>query len=139
MFQLSQRSKSRLVGVDPRIPEIIDLALQITKVDFGIPHYGGVRKPAEQYHLFQQGRSKADGYIKKSKHQSGKAFDVFAYVDGDASWEKEHLAQVAAAILQAAMMLGHKLMWGGLFKGWFDGPHFELIEEEQNENNTTTV
>ena len=126
MFKLGNRSKERLQGVDKRIIEIIKLALTISVIDFGIPEHGGIRDAATQRSLFKRGVSKCDGIKSKSSHQSGLAFDMFAYVDGRASWDRYHLTQVAAAILQAASMLGYQLEWGGLFKGFTDFPHFQL-------------
>lgn len=126
MFKLSERSKKRLGGVDPRLVEVVEEAIEITKIDFGIPEYGGLRTAEDQMYLFQTGRSKADGVEKKSNHQSGKAFDVYAYVEGEASWEEGHLAMVAAAVLQAANKLGYKVSWGGLWKNFKDMPHFQI-------------
>ncbi len=131
MFKLSKSSKQRREGVDHRLIEISDLAIQISIVDFGIPGDGGLRTAQRQNELFKEGKSKADGYDKKSNHQSdddgyGKALDFYAYVNGKASWETEHLAMVAAAFLQAASMLGYELKWGGLWKTFKDMPHVEL-------------
>ena len=126
MFKLSNRSQERLKGVDPRIINIVELALTISIIDFGIPEHGGFRDAGAQRLLFQKGVSKCDGIEKKSSHQSGMAFDVFAYVDGKASWDRYHLTQVAAAILQAASLLGYGLEWGGLWKNYTDMPHFQL-------------
>ena len=125
-FKLSDKSKQRREGVDPRLIEISDLAIQISVIDFGIPRDGGLRLAKRQNELFEDGKSKADGYDKLSEHQSGNALDFYAYVDGAASWEPEHLAMVAAAFLQAAAMLGYKLKWGGLWKSFKDMPHVQL-------------
>ena len=126
-FRFSQRSKDRMAGVDPRLIGILNRAIEITKVDFGIPHLGGYRTAEQQKELFEQGVTKADGYKNKSKHQSRLAIDVYAYIDGKASWEKEDLAMVACAILQSASQLGYTLQWGGLWKNFMDMPHFELV------------
>ena len=126
MFKLSKSSKKRRAGVDERLIEISDLAIKITIVDFGIPGDGGVRTAKRQKELFLDSKSKCDGYDKKSRHQSGKALDFYAYVDGKASWKPEHLTMVAAAFLQAASILGYKLEWGGLWKGFRDMPHVQL-------------
>ena len=68
-------------------------------------------------------------YLKAPEvHQSGLAFDIYAYVDGKASWDRYHLTQVAAALLQAAALLGYPLTWGGNWKSWQDMPHFQLEE-----------
>lgn len=125
-FKLSERSKKHMRGIDPRLIEIADLAIKITVIDFGIPATGGLRTAEEQNDLYRAAKSKADGYVKISQHQLGDALDFYAYVDDKASWNTEHLATVAAAFLQAASMLGHKLQWGGLWKSFKDMPHVQL-------------
>ena len=126
MFAFSKKSLERRYGVSSILILISDRALQISPIDFGIPDYGGRRTKREQNRLYKDGLSKCDGYDKKSEHQEGMALDVYAYVDGRASWEEEHLAIVAAAMLQAANELGYKLEWGGLWKNFKDMPHFQL-------------
>ena len=135
MFKFSEKSLARMEGVDVRIKEVMLRAIKLSKLDFGIPEYGGLRTAEEQEVLFQTGKSKADGYNKKSYHQTGKAVDVYAYVDGKASWDEHHLAMVATAVLQSASELGYSVRWGGLWKsyktvnginyGW-DLPHFQI-------------
>jgi peptidoglycan L-alanyl-D-glutamate endopeptidase CwlK len=128
-WRLSKRSLERREGVDPRLIEICDLALSLSIIDFGIPGYGGIRTALEQHKLFKDNKSKCDGIKKLSKHQSGMALDFYAYVDGRASWDEGHLALVAAAFLQAASILGYKLQWGGLWVGFRDMPHVQLLED----------
>lgn len=128
MFFFGEKSKEHRKGVDPRLIEISDLAIQITKIDFGIPSTGGLRNAKVQNGLFKDGKSKADGYLKLSDHQLGRALDFYAYVDGKASWDLYHLAMVAAAFLQAASVLGYKLEWGGLFQTFDDYPHVQLVD-----------
>ena len=98
MNKFSKTSLARRSGVDGRLVEISDLAIKICPIDFGIPGDGGIRTPERQQELFNEGLSKCDGFKNKSFHQTGLALDVYAYVDGKASWETEHLAVVAAAI-----------------------------------------
>jgi len=126
MFKLGQNSLNNRAGVDPRLIEISDLAISLSNIDFGIPSTGGLRTTEDQAKLFTSGVSKADGRNNKSYHQTGKAIDVYAYVDGKASWDKLHLALIAAVMLQAAAQLGYRLKWGGNWKSWQDMPHFEL-------------
>ncbi len=125
-FKLGKNSINNLAGVDGRLIAIADLAIELTNIDFGMPSTGGLRTEADQAKLFADGVSKADGVNNKSYHQSGKAMDVYAYVDGKASWDKLHLAVIASAMLQASAQLGYKLKWGGLWKSWQDYPHFEI-------------
>jgi len=113
-------------GINPLCIKVLNRAIQITKIDFGVPSDGGVRTAERQHELFLDKKSKCDGYDKKSQHQSGNAFDVYAYVDGKASWDMEHLSMVANAVLQAASELGVPLTWGGLWVNFVDAPHFQL-------------
>jgi len=126
MFKLGKNSINNLVGVDGRLIDIADLAITISPIDFGIPSTGGLRTTDQQAKLFADGVSKTDGVNNKSYHQSGKAVDLYAYVDGKASWDKLHLSVCAAAMLQASAQLGYELKWGGLWKSWQDYPHFEI-------------
>ena len=135
MFILSQKSLNSRAGVNSKLIEIDDLALTISKIDFGIPEYGGFRTAEVQQMLFNTNKSKADGVNNLSYHQSGNALDFYAYVNGRASWGHDHLAMVAAAHLQAASQLGYALEWGGFWKsnelingipyGW-DMAHIQL-------------
>ena len=133
MFKLGQNSLNNRAGVDHRLIEISDLAIQISNIDFGIPSSGGLRTVEDQAKLFTAGKSKADGRTHKSYHQTGRALDVYAYVNGKASWDKAHLALIAVAMLQAASQLGYRLESGVLWNksgepyGW-DCPHFQLAE-----------
>ena len=128
MFKLGANSLINRFGVDPRLIEISDRAIQISIIDFGIPNSGGLRTVKDQAALFTAGKSKADGRTHKSYHQTGRALDVYAYVDGKASWSVEHLAIISVAMMQAANELGYKLESGGLWSSFTDWPHFQLGE-----------
>ena len=132
-FKLSAKSKERLAGVNPLLLDVINSALKKSKIDFGIPALGGLRTSSEQHQLFLNGKTQLDGYKKKSSHQSGNAFDVFAYVDGRASWDERHLTHIATAILAAASEKGIAIMWGGHWRNFVDMPHFELLPIELSE------
>ena len=127
-FQFSQKSLDRMKGVDPRLIQIAHAALAISPIDFGIPEDGGVRTAARQLELCEAGKSKCDGFVKRSKHQDGKALDVYAFVDGKASWQEHHLTTVAAALLQAAAHFGTQVEWGGFWHGFRDMPHIQLAD-----------
>ena len=125
-YKLSKSSLKNREGVDPRLIAISDLALTISRYDFGHGESSGLRTAEEQHQIFLDGYSRADGYNRKSYHQTGLALDFYAFVDGKASWDKEHLAVVAAAFLQAAAQLGVPLRWGGQWKSFQDYPHLEI-------------
>jgi len=127
MYKLSKRSYERLNGVDAILIAIVTEAIKESPYDFGIPKSGGLRTAEEQYILYKKGRSKADGFKKKSYHQSGKAFDIFAYVGGKASWDKKHLEAIAEHIISIANgMFDIDLEWGGNWRSFKDMPHFQI-------------
>jgi peptidoglycan L-alanyl-D-glutamate endopeptidase CwlK len=111
--------------------KVAERAIQITTIDFGIPSTGGLRTAEEQFELFKDRKSKADGVVKVSKHQLGRAIDFYAYVDGAASWDKNHLTLVAHSFMQAATELKIKIVWGGLWSNFIDLPHIQLGTDEE--------
>lgn len=120
-FKLSQRSLNNLKGVDEDLVAVVKRAIEITEIDFGVTE--GIRTLDRQEELFKKGLSKT----MKSKHLIGRAVDLVAYVDGKVSWEKEYYYPIALAMERAAIELQVDIRWGGDFKNFFDGPHFELI------------
>lgn len=127
MYKLSRRSLDRLNGIDAVLIAIVVEAIKDSPYDFGIPNYGGLRTAEDQHKLFKDGKSRADGFHKKSYHQSGKAFDIYAYVDGNASWDKEHLTAIARHIQKVAYeQFDVKLTWGGDWTSFKDLPHFQI-------------
>ena len=139
MYQLSSRSRNNLAGVNPLLIDIIEEAIKDSPFDFGIPSSGGHRTADEQNDLYKKGKSKCDGYNKISYHQSGNAFDIYAYVDGKASWKLEHLIPIGKHILNIAKeCFDVDLRWGadwnqnGILvyddkeESFMDAPHFEL-------------
>jgi peptidoglycan L-alanyl-D-glutamate endopeptidase CwlK len=125
-FELGKNSINNMAGIDDRLIDIAELAITLSPIDFGIPSSGGLRSTEDQAALYTSGKSKCDGRTNKSYHQTGKAIDVYGYVDGKASWDTLHLTTIATAMLQSSAQLGYELKWGGLWKSWQDMPHFEL-------------
>ena len=106
MFRLSQRSFQKLAGVDEALQETVKLAIQKTKIDFGV--ICGMRTVEEQEALVAKGASKT----MKSKHLEGKAVDLMAYIDGRASWELKLYDDIADAMKEASKETEVDLRWG---------------------------
>jgi peptidoglycan L-alanyl-D-glutamate endopeptidase CwlK len=106
MFKLSKRSHDRLFGVDPRLVAVVETAIGITKVDFGVTEGLRTRETQEMY--VRTGKSQT----MNSKHLTGEAVDLVAFVDGKVSWELNLYDEIADAMRMAA--LGHNLplRWG---------------------------
>lgn len=116
----SERSNSKLEGVDERLIRVATLALQLSPVDFGITE--GVRTLERQKELVKAGASRT----LKSKHLEGKAIDVVAYVGSKVAWDWPLYEKIAKAFRQAAEELDIKIVWGGSWTTFKDGPHFQL-------------
>ncbi len=54
-FKLSQRSLDKLKGVDPKLVSVVQRAILLTKIDFGVTY--GLRTVEEQEKLVAAGRS----------------------------------------------------------------------------------
>lgn len=124
MYKFSNSSNENLKGVDFRLVQVANLALRISKVDFGIS--SGVRTAKEQKELFIKGSSQLDGVNQKSKHQLGLAVDFFAYVDGKTNYDDVNMQTVALAFFEASSILDVRILWGGHWKSFVDLPHIEL-------------
>lgn len=137
MFVLGVKSIANLHKVHPKMILVVSRGILYTPIDFSVIE--GLRLEARQADLVAKGFSKtmfskhreqADGYAH--------AFDVMAVGDlnGDGkvdhqdkslTWEREPYQKIAKAMLKAADELGVAIRWGGNFKSFFDGPHFELV------------
>lgn len=120
-FVLGAKSKEKLQGVDIRLVRLVEQAIKETTVDFTVLE--GLRTPERQQQLVNDGFSQT----LKSKHLTGHAVDLVAIVNGKVSWDKEHYPEIARAMKKAAADQQVNIRWGGDFKTFFDGPHFELV------------
>ena len=126
-MKLSKRSYNHLNGIDAILIAILTEAIKESPHDFGIPNTGGLRTSSVQNNLFRNGKSKADGYQKKSYHQTGKAFDIFGYANGKATWDKQILTEISKHIRKVALdEFNVKLTWGGDWKSFQDMPHYQI-------------
>ncbi len=119
-FRFSQRSEKNLAGVKPQLVAVVRRALELSDVDFGITE--GLRTEERQKQLVAEGKSQT----MNSRHLTGNAVDVVAYVGSAISWDWPLYEQIARAFKQAAAELGIAIEWGGDWKTLKDGPHFQL-------------
>ncbi len=119
-FRLSQRSRAALQGVHPDMVAVVEAALELTPVDFMVTE--GLRTAARQAELVRAGASRT----LNSRHLTGHAVDVAAWVDGQVRWDWPLYPRIAEAFKAAAKGRGVRLIWGGDWPRLRDGPHFEL-------------
>ncbi|MDK1707834.1 M15 family metallopeptidase [Serratia marcescens] len=119
-FCFSPRSEKNLQGVNPALIAVVRRALELSPVDFGITE--GLRTIERQREMVRTGKSQT----LKSRHLTGHAVDVVAYLGANISWEWKYYEQIAAAFKQAGKELWTVIEWGGDWKTLKDGPHFQL-------------
>lgn len=120
MFILGSRSLSRLKGVHPDLVLVVKRAIQLTEVDFSVLE--GLRTRTRQLELVRAGASQT----MNSRHLTGHAVDLGAYVNGKVRWDWPLYYKIAGAMKRAARELEVPLEWGGDWKSFKDGPHFQL-------------
>ncbi len=120
MFKLGRRSVERLQGVHPDLVRVVERAIDLTPVDFTVLE--GLRSPERQQALVASGASQT----LNSRHITGHAVDLGAWVDNQVDWSWPLYAKIANAMKAAANELGVSIVWGGDWRTFKDGPHFEL-------------
>jgi len=148
-FKLSKRSLANLEGVRPELIEVVNFAIQVTRIDFGVTE--GLRTVDRQRELVASGASQT----MNSKHIKGHAVDLMAYIGTRASWELNLYDDIADAMRLGALEVGVPLVWGAAWnvpdirewdstmqdamdyyvdarraqkrRPFIDGPHFELV------------
>jgi len=119
-YKLGAHSEMLLRGVHPDLVKVVRRAIQITKQDFKVLE--GVRSVARQRELVKKGASRT----MKSRHIHGFAVDIAPFVAGQVRWDWPLYYELAATMKQAAKDVGVPVEWGGDWKTFKDGPHFEL-------------
>jgi len=117
---LTEKSLKRMAGVDPRLQSVIGAAAAICPLQFIVTE--GVRTPERQAQLVQAGKSQT----LRSEHIRGRAVDVAVIIDGKANWYFSNYQIVAQAVKAASAQLNIPVEWGGDWKTFKDGPHFQL-------------
>jgi peptidoglycan L-alanyl-D-glutamate endopeptidase CwlK len=120
MYKLGTRSKKRLQGLHPDLVGVVERAIELSGTDFTVLE--GVRTKERQMDLFDLGASKT----MNSRHLTGHAVDLGALHNGLITWDWEYYYVIAAAMKQAAKEQSVDLEWGGDWKTFRDGPHFQL-------------
>lgn len=120
MYKLGERSRLRLNGVHPDLVKVVEHAIDISTIDFTVLE--GLRTPERQKLLRDSGASQT----LNSRHITGHAVDLGALVDGEVRWDWPLYHKIAAVMKQSAKELNVAIVWGGDWRTFKDGPHFEL-------------
>jgi peptidoglycan L-alanyl-D-glutamate endopeptidase CwlK len=124
--QLSARDQQRLQGVHPDLVRVVTRAAEVTDIPFMVME--GLRTRERQAQLLRARKTTT----MNSRHLTGHAVDLvpLADTDGDGdieiSWRWQDYFRLAPVIKAVAVELGVSLEWGGDWRDFKDGPHWQL-------------
>jgi peptidoglycan L-alanyl-D-glutamate endopeptidase CwlK len=132
MRKYSSRSLNSLEGIHPDLRRVIDRALQKSPLDFIVIE--GVRSRRRQAELVAKGASQT----MNSRHITGHAVDLLPIGPNGPEFAWPLYYKLGPAVKAAAQAEGVPIVWGGDWKSFKDGPHFELDREAYPETDWTT-
>ena len=117
---LGPRSLSRLQDVHPDLVRVVKRAAAMSDLDFAVLE--GRRTLARQQVLFKNKATKT----LNSRHLTGHAVDLAPMLGDSVSYDWPLYRRLAKIIKAAAAVESVALTWGGDWKTFRDGPHWEL-------------
>lgn len=119
-MKLSTKSLARLSGLHPDLVKVVKRAAEITDLDFTVLE--GLRTVERQRELVKKGASKT----MNSRHLTGHAVDLAPISKGQVSWDWPLYYKLEKIVKKAAKDVGVTIEWGGDWKSFKDGPHWQL-------------
>ena len=117
---LTARCGQRLAGVHPDLVRVVERAAR-DGARFRVIE--GLRTMDRQAELVRAGKSQT----MRSRHLTGHAVDLAALDEaGKVTWARPAYEALASQVKAAAAAEGVPVEWGGDWRSFFDGPHFQL-------------
>lgn len=120
MSTLCARSERNLSGVHPDLVKVVRQAASYGELDFVVIE--GLRNATRQAELVKAGASQTHN----SRHLTGHAVDIAVRVNGQIRWDWPLYHKLGALVKKAAAAVGVPIEWGGDWRTFKDGPHFQL-------------
>lgn len=117
---LGQRSLSRLEGVHADLVRVVKRAAVMSALDFTVLE--GMRSLARQKQLLTEGATTT----LRSRHLTGHAVDIAPMIAGTVRWDWPLYHRLAAIVKQASLAEHVPIEWGGDWRSFKDGPHWQL-------------
>lgn len=119
-MSLTARCGQRLAGVHPDLVRVVERAAR-DGTKFRVIE--GLRTMDRQAELVRAGKSQT----MRSRHLTGHAVDLAALDEaGRVTWARPAYEALASQVKAAAAAEGVPVEWGGDWRSFFDGPHFQL-------------
>ncbi len=127
-MKLGTRSRERLDGVHTDLIIVFATAISSPKLPFDFTVLEGTRLLTRQKKLVASGASTT----MKSRHLESKvtgyshAVDIAPYIDGEVRWDWPLYDKLGIFIKEVAKDCDIPIEWGGDWKSFKDGPHWQL-------------
>lgn len=126
-FALTKRDTERLKGVHPDLIRVVVMAAELSPDPFTVIQ--GVRTHAEQVRNVAKGASQT----MRSRHLPESnacglscAVDLAPMIGGKVRWDWPLYFKLEKVMKAAAAKVGVPIEWGGDWRTFKDGPHFQL-------------
>lgn len=123
---LSIKSNERLAGAHPDLARVFRRAAIISDLDFTILEV--LRSEPRQRQLFAQGATKTmkSRHLPHKRDGLSRAVDAAPLLAGKVSWDWPLYHRLAKIIKEAARLENVSIEWGGDWRTFKDGPHWQL-------------
>jgi peptidoglycan LD-endopeptidase CwlK len=119
-MKFTARDESRMIGLHPDLVRVMRRAAATTSIPFAVIE--GMRTLATQRQYVAKGASTT----LRSRHLTGHAIDIAPMINGKITWAWPVYHQLAPIIKAAAAAEGVPIEWGGDWRKFKDGPHWQL-------------
>lgn len=131
-YAWGRRSLSRLSTCHPVLQTLLHMVISRDDLPCDITVLCGHRSKEEQDAAYLAGNTQLQWPRSKHNYSPSLAVDIAPYINGGVSWDKSWYYKLAPLIKQTWLQMteeeqdGYQLSWGGDFRSFFDGPHFQL-------------
>lgn len=120
MNGLPEKSILKLNGVHPDLSKLIIACSREIGSEFIVTE--GLRTLERQKALLKEGATRT----LKSRHLTGHAVDLAVLIDNEIRWDWPLYKVLADQVKKVAAKMKIQIVWGGDWKTFKDGPHFQL-------------
>ena len=133
-YAWGRRSLARLGQCHPLLQTLMHRVIARPDLPFDLTILCGHRTQLEQEVAYKSGASKLRWPKSKHNQNPSLAVDVAPFIDGAPSWDWKHYHELAPLVRdewgrmksEGLVPDGEDLTWGGDWRSFPDGPHWEL-------------
>lgn len=123
---LSQRSLTRLDGAHPDLRRVIIRAAAMSSIDFTVLEVLRTRQRQEELLRIGATRTRNSRHLAHPSDGKSRAVDIAPMVRGQVTWDWPLYHRLAPIIKAAAAAETVPIEWGGDWRSFKDGPHWQL-------------